>query len=69
MDSVLNLDNGPIQFVKEAEFLGLILDTKLTFDSHIKYLKARCQKSLNILKVLYRTEWGADRTTFISLPG
>ena len=55
MDPVLKLDNDPIQFVKEAKFLGLIWDTKLTFEPHIKYLKARCQKSLNILKVLSRT--------------
>ena len=63
MDPVLKLDNDHIQFVKEAKFLGLIWDIKLTFEPHIKYLKARCQKSLNILKVLSRTEWGADRTT------
>ena len=67
MDSVLKLDNDPIQFVKEAKFLGLIWDTKLTFEPHIKYLKARCQKSLNLLKVLYRTEWGADLTTLLKL--
>ena len=47
MDPVLKLDNDPIQFVKEAKFLGLIWDTKLTFEPHIKYLKARCQKSLS----------------------
>ena len=67
MDPVLKLDNDPIQFVKEANFLGLIWDTKLTFEPHIKYLKARCQKSLNILKVLSRTEWGAEQTTLLKL--
>ena len=67
MDPVLNLDNDPNQFVKEAKFLGLIWDTKLTFEPHIKYLKARYQKSLNILKVLSRIEWGADRTTLLKL--
>ena len=67
MDPVLKLENDPIQFVKEAKFLGLIWDTKLTFEPHIKYLKARCQKSLNILKVLSRTEWGADQTTLLKL--
>ena len=67
MDPVLNLDNDPIQFVKEAKFLGLIWDTKLTFEPHIKYLKARCQKSLNLLKVVSRTEWGADRTALLKL--
>ena len=67
MDPVLKLDNDPIQFVKEAKFPGLIWDTKLTFEPHIKYLKARCQKSRNILKVLSRTEWGADRTSLLKL--
>ena len=43
MDPVLKLDNDPIQFVKEAKFLGLVWDTKLTFESHIEYLKAGCQ--------------------------
>ena len=65
--TVLKLDNDHIQFVKEAEFLGLIWDTKLTFEPHSKYLKAWCQKSLNILKVLSRTEWGADRTALFKL--
>ena len=40
---------------------------KLTFEPHVKYLKARCQKSLNILKVLSRTEWCADQTTLLKL--
>ena len=67
MDAVSKLDNDHIQIVKEAKFLGLIFYTKLTFETHIKYLKARCQKSLNILKVLSRTEWGADRTPLLKL--
>ena len=67
MDPVLKSDDDPIQFVKEAKFLDLFWDTKLTFEPHIKYLKARCQKSLNILKVLSHTEWGADRTTLLKL--
>ena len=66
MDPVLKLDNDPIQFVK-AKFLGLIWDTKLTFEPHVKYLKTRCQKSLNILKVLSRTERCADQTTLLKL--
>ena len=67
VDPVLKLDNDHIQFVKEAKFLWLIWDTKLTFEPHIKYLNARGQKYLNILKVLSRTEWGADLTTLLKL--
>ena len=65
--SCFKLDHDHIQFVKEAKFLVLIWDTKLTFEPHIKHLKAWCQKSLNILKVLSRTEWGADRTILLKL--
>ena len=39
MDLVLILDNDTIQFVKEAKFLDLIWDSKLTFEPPIKYLK------------------------------
>ena len=49
--------------VLEYKYLGLIFDKKLSFIPHIKYLKAKCLKSLNILKVLSRTTWGAARTT------
>ena len=45
----------------------LIFDKKLSFIPHIKYLKAKCLKSLNMLKVLSHTTWGADRTTLLQL--
>ena len=41
----------------------MIFDKKISIIPHIKYLKAKCLKSLNILKVLSHTTWGADRTT------
>ena len=44
----------------------MIFDKKLSFIPHIKYLKAKCLKSLNIWKVLYHT-WGANRTTLLQL--
>ena len=37
------------------------------FITHIKYLKAKCLKALNLLKVLSHTSWGADRTTLLKL--
>ena len=66
-DPVLTLRGSPIEFVKETKFLGLIWDTKLTFEPHIRSLKARCYKALNILKVISGFEWGADRTTLLKL--
>ena len=53
--------------VDEAKFLGVIFDRKLSFIPHIKYLKAKCLKALNLLKVLSHTSWGADRTILLHL--
>ena len=61
------LGNNPIEFVKEFKFLGLVWDTKLTFKNHIAYLKKKCRNSLNLLKVLSFTNWGADTDTLLKL--
>ena len=66
-DPVLTLYGSPIPVVQEYKYLGLIFDKKLSFIPHIKYLKAKCLKSLNMLKVLSHTTWGADRTTLLQL--
>ena len=62
-DPVLHLYGSPIPVVKESKFLGILFDRKLSFIPHIKYLKAKYLKALNLLKVLSHTSWGADRTT------
>lgn len=43
----------------EVKFLGIILDYKLTFDSHFKFLIEKLSKLLNIIKVLRGIWWGA----------
>ena len=66
-DPVLKIYGSQIPFVDEAKFLGLIFDRKLNFISHIKNLKQKCQKALNIMKVLSSTDWGGDKTTLLTL--
>ncbi|GFR16281.1 putative rna-directed dna polymerase from mobile element jockey-like protein [Trichonephila clavata] len=56
-----------IKVVKEFKFLGLTFDQSLRFHRHLKDLKIRSAKALNILKVLANTCWGADRTSLIRL--
>lgn len=41
--------------------------TKVTFIPHIKYLKAKCVKTMNLLKILSRTTWGSDRNCLLNL--
>ena len=55
-DPVLHLYGSPIPVVEESKFIP-----------HIRYLKAKCLKALNLLKVLSNTSWGADQTTLLKL--
>ena len=66
-DPVLHLYGSQIPVVEKSKFPGIIFDRKLSFIPHIKYLKAKCLKALNLLKVLSHTSWGADRTTLLKL--
>ena len=66
-DPALYIYGSEIPVVAESKFLGFIFDRKLSFIPHIKYVKAKCLKALNLLKVLSHTSWGADRTTLLHL--
>ena len=66
-DPVLNIYGSPIPVVEEAKFLGLLFDKKLSFIPHIKALKAKCLKALDVLKVLSKTNWGGDRSVLLNL--
>ncbi|GFO13721.1 RNA-directed DNA polymerase from mobile element jockey [Plakobranchus ocellatus] len=66
-EPALHLDGQPIPVNGEAKFLGVVFDSKLNFSSHVKYLKKKCLKALNLLRVVGHTDWGADRATLLKL--
>ena len=49
------------------KILGVIFDRKLSFIPHINYLKAKCHKALQLLRVVAHTDWGADKYTLLKL--
>ena len=51
----------------ETKFVGLLFDSKLTFLPHIKMLRNKSLKALNILKFVSSTDWGADSTASLNL--
>ena len=67
LDSQLFLDKSPIPVVEETKFLGDIFDRKVSFIPHLKYVKKKALKALNILKCIGNTEWGADRKVMLRL--
>ncbi|GFX38830.1 ADP-ribosylation factor-like protein 1 [Trichonephila clavipes] len=64
-DPSIHIGHIQIPVVSAVHFLGVIFDCKLTFLPHVLYLRKRCERSLNILKVLSNTLWGADRVSFL----
>jgi len=42
----------PVPVVEETKFLGVVFDRKLSFIPHIKHLKDKYTKALNLLRVL-----------------
>ena len=67
LDPQLFLDQCPIPVVEETKFLGVIFDRRLSFVPHLKYVKKKALKALNILKIVGNTEWGADRKVMLRL--
>lgn len=58
----LRLGNYRIKNERTIKFLGLIWDKKLNWNAHIRDLKVRVNKRLNILNILSKVSWGASRS-------
>jgi len=66
LDPQLFLNGIPIPVVEKTKFLGLIFDRKRSFIPHLRYLKEKCLKAINLLRVVVHTSWGADQQTLLS---
>ena len=63
----LILNGNKITVVKETKFLGVLFDQKLSFIPHLKALKTKCLKALDIMRVVANQEWGADKSVLLKL--
>jgi len=50
-----------------VKILGLHFDQKLTWPNHIKILKAKCMRSINILKIISYPSKGHNRKLLLQL--
>ncbi|GBN27805.1 RNA-directed DNA polymerase from mobile element jockey [Araneus ventricosus] len=67
LDPEIKLDGHSIPLLNEIRFLGVIFDKKLTFLPHVISLRKKCERSLNILRVLSTTAWGADQLSMMRI--
>ncbi len=63
----LIVNNLPIPYKKQARFLGMILDSRLTWGPHVTDLIKRCRKDLNLMKLISGTCYGADKKALIMI--
>lgn len=56
-----------LKFVDEHRILGMVFDKKLNWGSHIKDLKVRANKRMNILRMLCNPRYGAKRQHLLTL--
>ena len=66
-DMTLRLYNQLIASQSVVRFLGLNIDKKLTYAWHVRDLRERCSKAMNVLKCVSRMSYGADRKTLLLL--
>ena len=56
----LKLNNQPVPQVETPTFLGVTLDTRLTWKPHLEAAEAKATRKLAIMKKLAGTAWGAS---------
>ena len=52
---------------EQVKFIGLFFDRKPNFIPHIKHMKDKCRKALQLLRVISSKDWGGDWTTLLTI--
>ena len=63
----LTLYGQPLQKVSEFKYLGLWLDNKYTWKTHIQHLETKCKKVINLLRAVAGCNWGADKQALMDI--
>ena len=63
LDPVLKIDHTEIPIVEHYKYLGISFDRKLSFIPHIKYLRTKCNKTIQLLSAIAHTNWGGSKET------
>ena len=63
----LTINGSHLSFVNKFKYLGVIFNRTLSYKYHIDYVVSKCNKRLNLLKILSGTYWGAGKNTLLTL--
>lgn len=65
--STLNMYECPLERVKVFKFLGMWMDERLTWGTHIEKTVIKCEKINNLLRCLGGSDWGAERSVMLMI--
>ena len=68
-DPILKIYGEQIRVVESTRFLGLIIDSRLSWKQHVEFLRQSTVAATNLIKHLSHLSWGADRKTLLRLYG
>lgn len=57
----------PLSLVSHHRFLGVILDSNLSWKRHVTYLEGRTQRWVNVIRHFAGMRWGRDETDLLML--
>ena len=63
----LNLYGEPLKIYPQVKFLGIIFDSKLTFQPHFEDILERCNSRYYRLRLLANKKWGPSPATLIQI--
>ena len=63
----LTLYGEPLKVYPQVKFLGIILDSKLTFQKHFEDILERCNSRYYRLRLLANKKWGPSPATLIHI--
>ena len=63
----LSLYGRQIKVVEHTRYLGLVVDSKLSWKQHVEYLREKCTSAMNLLRHLSGLSWSADRKSLLRI--
>ena len=67
INNVLKIKNSCIRVESEVKFLGLIFDSRLTWNDHVHYVVDKCKKRLNVIRAVAGNKWGASKKVLLMI--
>jgi len=67
INKILKINDEALTVKSHAKFLGIIFDSKLTWNDHVNYIVDKCKKRINLLRAVAGNKWGANKNTLLRI--